>query len=124
MTSSQSGTKDCLRFLPRGKQVELALSVQLPIYYPSEEEKADPKLYAANVRELMLREGGFKPSHSTLADSRAYIALMEGRKPPANSVAGQELGIEANGAKPNGKPAKDDAGIPVVPTSSGVKKLA
>ncbi|KAK9915142.1 hypothetical protein WJX75_005280 [Coccomyxa subellipsoidea] len=97
---------------------------QLPIYYPSEEEKADPKLYAANVRELMLREGGFKPSHSTLADSRAYIALMEGRKPPANSVAGQELGIEANGAKPNGKPAKDDAGIPVVPSSSGVKKLA
>jgi hypothetical protein len=31
---------------------------QLPIYYPSAEEKADPKLYAANVRQYMVRRPG------------------------------------------------------------------
>ncbi|CAL8468772.1 g8313 [Coccomyxa elongata] len=91
---------------------------ELPIYYPSDEEKADPKLYAANVREMMLREGGFKPSESSLVESRAYIALLEGRKPPPKSQAAQALGIGANGVQSNG----DGAGMPDVPVAPGVKK--
>ena len=31
-------------------------AVWLPVYYPSQEEKDDPKLYASNVRRLMARE--------------------------------------------------------------------
>lgn len=27
----------------------------LPVYYPSEEEKRDPKLYARNVRDVMAK---------------------------------------------------------------------
>ncbi|BDA43236.1 Lysophosphatidylcholine acyltransferase 1 [Coccomyxa sp. Obi] len=95
---------------------------QLPIYHPSEEEKADPKLYAANVREMMLREGGFKASESSLLESRAYIALLEGRKPPPKSQAAQALGIKANGVQSNGKPSGDGAGIADVPVAPGVKK--
>lgn len=30
--------------------------IKLPVYYPSEEEKADPRLYANNVRKLMATE--------------------------------------------------------------------
>eukprot|EP00792_Barthelona_sp_PAP020_P012413 TRINITY_DN7083_c0_g1_i1.p1 TRINITY_DN7083_c0_g1~~TRINITY_DN7083_c0_g1_i1.p1 ORF type:complete len:357 (+),score=86.83 TRINITY_DN7083_c0_g1_i1:253-1323(+) len=33
--------------------------VFLPIYYPSEEEKQDPFLYAENVRQYMARESGY-----------------------------------------------------------------
>lgn len=29
---------------------------RLPVYHPSEQEKEDPKLYAANVRKLMAHE--------------------------------------------------------------------
>ena len=29
---------------------------RLPVYYPSQEEKDNPKLYAENVRRLMARE--------------------------------------------------------------------
>lgn len=100
----------------------LVAHVQLPIYYPSDEEKADPKLYAANVREMMLREGDFKPSESSLVESRAYIALLEGRKPPPKSQAALALGIGANGVKSNGKPSGDGAGMPDVPVAPGVKK--
>lgn len=96
--------------------------VQLPIYYPNDEEKADPKLYAANVRKMMLREGGFKPSESSMLESRAYIALMEGRKPPPKTQAAQALGIEANGVQSNGKPSGDGAGIADVPVAPGLKK--
>ena len=30
--------------------------IRLPVYYPSQEEKDDPKLYASNVRRLMATE--------------------------------------------------------------------
>jgi len=49
------------------------------VYVPSEAERADPALYAANVRDMMLRVGGFKPSPASLQDSRAYIALLQAR---------------------------------------------
>ena len=31
-------------------------TTRLPVYYPSQEEKDNPKLYAENVRRLMARE--------------------------------------------------------------------
>jgi hypothetical protein len=31
-------------------------AIWLPVYYPSQEEKDDPKLYASNVRRLMACE--------------------------------------------------------------------
>ena len=52
---------------------------QLPVYVPSEAEKKDPALYASNVRDMMLRVGGFKASPASLQDSRAYIALLQAR---------------------------------------------
>ena len=38
---------------PAGSQ--LPLCVQLPVYRPDEKERADPELYAANVRQCMVR---------------------------------------------------------------------
>ena len=61
---------------------------QLPVYVPSEAEKKDPALYASNVRDMMLRVGGFKASPASLQDSRAYIALLQARCiGPTSSVA-------------------------------------
>lgn len=68
---------------------------QLPLYVPNEAEKADPKLYAHNVRELMLKEGGFFSSEASLLDSRAYIALLRGKTPPPKSRAGQALAAKS-----------------------------
>jgi lysophosphatidylcholine acyltransferase/lyso-PAF acetyltransferase len=76
------------------------------VYHPNEEEKKDPKLYASNVRDLMLREGGFKPSESSLVECRAYIALLEGRKPPSNSQAARALGLQPNGLHAASKTAQ------------------
>ena len=81
-------------------------SLQLPIYHPSEEEKKDAKLYAANVRALLLREGGMKPSESTLADCRAYISMLQGKPPNPKSQAYKVLHPEANGIKPEVNEAK------------------
>jgi lysophosphatidylcholine acyltransferase / lyso-PAF acetyltransferase len=66
-------------FLMLANPVHFVTMVELPVYVPSEEEKADPALYAENVRKYMLRVGGFKPSEASLVDSRAYIALLEVR---------------------------------------------
>ena len=78
------------------------LCAQLPLYVPNEAEKADPKLYAANVRALLLREGRFFSSDASLLDSRAYIALLRGKPPPPKSLAGQALAARAasNGSEP------------------------
>lgn len=77
-------------------------AAQLPLYVPNEAEKADPKLYAANVRALLLREGRFFASEASLLDSRAYIALLRGKPPHPKSRAGQVLAERAasNGAEP------------------------
>ena len=53
------------------------LASQLPVYVPNAKECADPALYAANVRDLMLRVGGFEPSTATMVDCRAYIAMLK-----------------------------------------------
>jgi hypothetical protein len=40
----------------------------LPMYFPSDAEKADPKLYAANVKALMIEKSGLIPSEKTYND--------------------------------------------------------
>ncbi|KAJ3676096.1 hypothetical protein LUZ60_003508 [Juncus effusus] len=52
--------------------------IKLPIYYPSEEEKEDPKLYADNVRKLMATEGNLVLSEIGLAEKRVYHAALNG----------------------------------------------
>ncbi|NP_001398304.1 lysophospholipid acyltransferase LPEAT1 isoform 1 [Zea mays] len=52
--------------------------VRLPVYYPSEQEKDDPKLYANNVRKLMAVEGNLILSDLGLAEKRVYHAALNG----------------------------------------------
>ncbi|CAM8935937.1 unnamed protein product [Rhodiola kirilowii] len=52
---------------------------ELPVYYPSEEEKENPKLYAENVRNLMAREGNLKLSDIGLAEKRVYHAALSAK---------------------------------------------
>ncbi|KAI7729347.1 hypothetical protein M8C21_004801 [Ambrosia artemisiifolia] len=52
---------------------------KLPVYYPSQEEKDNPKLYAENVRRLMAREGKLLMSDIGLAEKRVYHAALNGR---------------------------------------------
>ncbi|KAK6256702.1 hypothetical protein QUC31_000161 [Theobroma cacao] len=50
----------------------------LPVYYPSQQEKDDPKLYANNVRRLMASEGNLILSDIGLAEKRTYHAALNG----------------------------------------------
>lgn len=78
--------------------------LQLPIYVPSEEEKKDAQLYANNVRQMLMDVGGFGSSDAGLLDCRAYINLLQNKKPPRNSSAG-EAWAKLHGAerRPDGK---------------------
>ncbi|KAH9315165.1 hypothetical protein KI387_023792, partial [Taxus chinensis] len=49
---------------------------RLPVYCPSEKEKADPKLYANNVRKLMALEGNLTMSDIGLPEKRIYHAAL------------------------------------------------
>ncbi|KAL6212935.1 hypothetical protein ACLB2K_018150 [Fragaria x ananassa] len=51
---------------------------RLPVYYPSQEEKDDPKLYADNVRRLMASEGSMTLADIGLAEKRVYHAALNG----------------------------------------------
>ncbi|KAK9270982.1 hypothetical protein L1049_026570 [Liquidambar formosana] len=51
---------------------------RLPVYYPSQQEKDDPKLYANNIRRLMAREGNLIMSDIGLAEKRIYHAALNG----------------------------------------------
>ncbi|GKA89362.1 hypothetical protein Tco_0811174 [Tanacetum coccineum] len=51
----------------------------LPVYYHSQEEKDDSKLYAENVRRLMAREGNLTMTEIGLAEKRVYQAARNGR---------------------------------------------
>ncbi|KAG8493657.1 hypothetical protein CXB51_011014 [Gossypium anomalum] len=50
----------------------------LPVYYPSQLEKDDPKLCANNVRRLMASEGNLILSDIGLAEKRIYLATLNG----------------------------------------------
>ncbi|KAM1617300.1 hypothetical protein TB2_015940 [Malus domestica] len=51
---------------------------RLPVYYPSQEEKDDPKLYASNVRRMMASEGNMTLADIGLAEKRVYHAALNG----------------------------------------------
>jgi lysophosphatidylcholine acyltransferase/lyso-PAF acetyltransferase len=54
----------------------------LPVYYPSEAEKADAKLYAANVRAVMAAAMGVPTVDFTFEEAKArYGAMYKKRKP-------------------------------------------
>lgn len=50
----------------------------LPVYMPSEAEKADPALYAANVKRVMLAASAQGDSDVTYQDKKAYLAKIRG----------------------------------------------
>ncbi|XP_062099026.1 lysophospholipid acyltransferase LPEAT1 isoform X2 [Humulus lupulus] len=52
---------------------------RLPIYYPNEQEKNDPKLFADNVRRFMAKEGNLVMSDIGLAEKRIYHAALNGK---------------------------------------------
>ncbi|KAG2491357.1 hypothetical protein HYH03_010356 [Edaphochlamys debaryana] len=51
----------------------------LPPYVPSEAEKADPTLYAENVRQLMIKCSGIPATDETFADKLAFFKYVTGR---------------------------------------------
>ncbi|PON40457.1 Phospholipid/glycerol acyltransferase [Parasponia andersonii] len=51
---------------------------QLPIYFPNQQEKDDPKLFADNVRRFMAREGNLVMSDIGLAEKRIYHGALNG----------------------------------------------
>lgn len=57
--------------------------VRLPVYYPSEQEKQDPRVYASNVRKLLATEGNLVLSNLGLAEKRVYHAALNGNSPRA-----------------------------------------
>ncbi|XP_049874238.1 lysophosphatidylcholine acyltransferase isoform X2 [Pectinophora gossypiella] len=58
----------------------------LPVYYPSEEEKRDPKLYARNVRDVMAKALGVPVLDYTYDDCRLIARAKQLGIPAAPSV--------------------------------------
>lgn len=82
------------------------------MYVPSAAERANPRLFADNVRAAMLAAGGLLPSPATLADCRAYLALSAGRaaRVPAHSRAGRALAGQTPSLGSEGGPGASSAG--------------
>jgi lysophosphatidylcholine acyltransferase/lyso-PAF acetyltransferase len=87
----------------------------LPVYVPSEAEKANPSLYAANVRRALLAVGDFSPLDATLADKWEYQALLRGETPEAAAAAGAAGGA----SPPRGKAAARRGGARAVKAKAG-----
>ncbi|KAF4522885.1 hypothetical protein B566_EDAN012939 [Ephemera danica] len=58
----------------------------LPVYHPSPEEQADPKLYANNVRDLMAKALGIPVSDYTYADCLLINRALELNIPSASDL--------------------------------------
>ncbi|KDD76656.1 hypothetical protein H632_c147p2 [Helicosporidium sp. ATCC 50920] len=54
-----------------------ATFTELPVYVPNAEERADPRLYATNVRELMMKAGGFENTAATFEDKMRHLATIK-----------------------------------------------
>ncbi|GFR48524.1 hypothetical protein Agub_g10419 [Astrephomene gubernaculifera] len=75
----------------------------LPLYTPSEEEKADPALYAENVRQMMGKYGKIATCEDTFADKLAFFKYVTDRMAhekgcctdPAACKSGKAHGIRA-----------------------------
>uniref|UniRef100_A0AAG5DUV3 EF-hand domain-containing protein n=1 Tax=Anopheles atroparvus TaxID=41427 RepID=A0AAG5DUV3_ANOAO len=59
----------------------------LPVYYPSEAEKADPKLYARNVRDLMAQALNIPISDYTFDDCKLMTYVKNINLPYASAIA-------------------------------------
>lgn len=79
----------CLSCLPARPACLSCVLTQLPLYQPSPEEQADPRLYAANVRDYMLQHSravmgpaALKPSEGgfllILSLGRGWVSLGRG----------------------------------------------
>lgn len=53
----------------------------LPVYHPSDEEKANPKMYARNVRDLIARELGLPGSNHSAEDALLQVQALKHRIP-------------------------------------------
>jgi lysophosphatidylcholine acyltransferase/lyso-PAF acetyltransferase len=53
--------------------------VMLPVYTPSAAEKADPQLFADNVRAAMSKASGLPMSEADVKDKREYLQVIRGR---------------------------------------------
>jgi lysophosphatidylcholine acyltransferase/lyso-PAF acetyltransferase len=53
--------------------------VMLPVYTPSAAEKADPQLFADNVRAAMSKASGLPMSEADVKDKREYLQVLRGR---------------------------------------------
>ncbi|KAL6775996.1 PGA3 [Auxenochlorella protothecoides x Auxenochlorella symbiontica] len=51
--------------------------LELPVYVPNEAEKADPKLYADNVRKMMMEHSGTKDTRATFEDKMRYLTMLK-----------------------------------------------
>lgn len=84
-----------LLFLILANPVHTVTIKELPVYVPSAAEAADPKLYAENVRQYMLKHSALKPSPATYKDELDYIkiitaAINKSKKSKNAAVAKQE----------------------------------
>ncbi|KAG7264836.1 hypothetical protein CRUP_004379, partial [Coryphaenoides rupestris] len=64
----------------------------LPVYTPSEEEKADPQLYADNVQKLMARSLGL-PATDYMMEGRVPVHKLGGLSLPVEPPAKGALGL-------------------------------
>lgn len=64
-------------FLMLCNPVHSVTAFELPVYHPSEEERRDPRLYAANVRKLMLDFSGLQSTSATYTDKMAYMQRLK-----------------------------------------------
>lgn len=80
--------------------------VFLPVYAPSEEEKKDPALYAANVRRIMAEAGKFELTHHTLAHKRVYQGILSGQM-DVSAAEGADVPGALKGAAGAGTPSNN-----------------
>lgn len=64
-------------FLLLANPVHTVTCFELPVYHPSEAERKDPKLYAHNVRKLMMDFSGLQGSNATYADKMQLVKRLK-----------------------------------------------
>ncbi len=91
---------------------------QLPLYVPSEEERADPALYASNVREMMSKYGKIPTCELTYAEKLQYLQWVEA------TIKEEDAAKKGKGGKSAKAPAAADAGAGAGEEQDGARVLA
>lgn len=100
-------------FLMLCNPVHSVTAFELPVYHPSEEERRDPRLYAANVRKLMVRGHARPGSGCACTTDHACAGWLQGREgcvlgiaqvhtscsPPCPVARSLPLAVPAHGAQ-------------------------